>query len=124
MKTKTIKVVLVEPMKRPVVVEIDRGLESMQKTVGGFIEALPLEDEVSIVCNEEAKLDGLPPNRGVYHEGQLVDIICGTFFVCAAPWDSEHFESLTDEQALHYAEVYKQPEIFFRTANGIVGIKV
>lgn len=121
---KKIKVVLVEPMKRPRIIEIDRGLESMQKIVGGYIEALPLEDEVSIVCNEEAKLEGLPPNRGIFHEGQLVDIICGTFFVCATPWDSVNFEGLTDEQAKHYATLYKYPEMFVRTAKGIKSIKI
>lgn len=120
----TIKVVLVEPMKYPRVVEIDRGLESMQKVVGGYIEALPIADEVSIVCNEEAKLEGLPPNRGVYHKGELVDIICGTFFVCSAPYYSHSFESLTDDQLEHYAKVYHHPELFFRTADGIKSYKL
>ena len=119
-----IKVVLVEPMKRPRVIEIERGLESMQKIVGGYIEALPLEDEVSIVCNEEAKLEGLTPNRGIFYEGQLVDIICGTFFVCATPWNSVNFEGLTDEQAERYAAMYKHPEMFIRTAKGISYIKL
>ena len=124
MKKATIKVLLVEPMEQPRVIEIENTLEAMQKTVGGYIEALPIADEVSIVCNEEGKLEGLQANRGVYHEGKLVDIICGAFFVCAAPLDSENFESLTDEQLLHYTEVYKHPELFFRTPQGIAAIKV
>lgn len=110
---KKIKVVLVEPMKEARIVEIGSELEDMQKLVGGYIEALPLENEVSIVCNEEAKLEGLKPNRGIFRDGQLVDIICGTFFVCATPWDSVNFESLTDEQATRIASTYKSPEMFF-----------
>lgn len=46
------KVVVVEPMKRAYVKDIDSGLESLQKEVDGYIEAIyPFEDEVAIVCN-------------------------------------------------------------------------
>lgn len=124
MKTNTIRGVLVEPMKHPRVIEIDRGLESLQELVGGYIEALTIDDEVTIICNEEGKLMGLQPNRGVFHNGELVDIICGTFFVCATPWDSEDFESLTDDQLLHYVAVYMQPEMFMRVNGKIMAIKM
>ena len=36
---------------------------------------------------------------------------------------SEHFESLTDEQAKEYYAMFKAPEFFLKTANGIAVIK-
>ena len=51
-------ILVVEPMKPPTVQEIDSSLESMQKIVGGDIEAVyPFDDPVAIVCNEEGKMN-------------------------------------------------------------------
>lgn len=42
-----------------------------------------LDFDIAIVCNEEGKLIGLPLNRAVYNlDGEMVDIIAGTAFVC------------------------------------------
>ena len=65
----TMKVLVVEPEKEPYVKEISSGLSSLQKEVGGFIEAVyPFEDPVAIICNEEGKLEGLPLNRALRDE--------------------------------------------------------
>lgn len=120
---KKMKVVLVEPRKQARVVEIDHSLESMQKIVGGYIETFRLDDEVYIICNEEGKLGGFQPNRAIWYEGELIEIIFGTFFICSAPWDSENFASLSDADALHYAAQFMAPEYFIRTPNGISVIK-
>lgn len=109
---KKIKVVLVEPKKQARVVEIDHSLESMQEIVGGYIETFQLDDEVFIICNEEGKLNDLEPCRAIWHEGELIEIIFGTFFICAAPWDSEDFASLTDEQAEYFCNLFKKAEYF------------
>ena len=56
----TITVLVVEPGKEPYAKEIDSGLESLQHEIGGYIQAVyPFEEPVAIVCNEEAKLEGL-----------------------------------------------------------------
>ena len=70
------KVIVVEPQKTPVVREIDPGLESMQKIVGGSIEAVyPFEEPVALICNDEGKLLGLPLNRALRDdEGNVYDI--------------------------------------------------
>jgi len=120
---KNIKVVLVEPGKKAKIAEIDCSLESMQKIVGDYIERFTLDDEVCIICNEEGKSEGLPPGRAIFYEGELIEIIAGTFFICADPWESEHFESLTDDQAKEYAELFMAPEFFVRTAKGIAVVK-
>ena len=57
------------------------------------------------VCNDEGKLLNLPLNRALRDSnGAIYDIVAGTFFLCAAPADSDHFESLTDEQVQIYLE--------------------
>lgn len=109
---KKMKVVLVEPRKQARVVEIDHSLESMQKIIGGYIETFQLDDEVFIVCNEEGKMGGFEPCRAIWHEGELIDIIFGTFFICAAPWDSDDFASLTDEQAEYFCKLFEKAEIW------------
>lgn len=52
--------------------------------------------------------------------GQIVDIVAGTFFVCDCGGDN--FGSLSDEQLRHYTEKFKNPEHFFRTAEGITAV--
>lgn len=108
------QVVVVEPKKKPVVQDIDSGLESMQKIVSGSIEAVyPFDEPVALICNEESKLLNLPLNRALRDdEGNVYDIISGTFFLCAAPPDSDRFTSLTDQQAKTYMERFDIPEMF------------
>ena len=108
------QVVIVEPKKKPIVQDIDAGLESMQKMVGGSIQAIyPFEEPVALIANEEGKLLNLPLNRALRDdEGNVYDIISGTFFVCAAPPDSDRFEGLTDQQVKTYTERFAMPEMF------------
>ena len=219
-----ISVLLVEPNKYPKMIEIDDTLEAMQEVVGGDIEEyMPFEDEVAIICNEEGKVNGLPPNRAVYGEPQAVemtfaemrsrfceaenegkehlsgyivfsqdsfdkpydersrtygissnnkafqsgmggysifgscldgtdpcvrldgymfgenawkiekcymmepsremlDIICGKFFITYAPFDAERFQSLPPDLAEKYREKFKYPERFMRVNNEIVAV--
>lgn len=219
-----ISVLLVEPDRYPRMIEIDDTLEAMQGVVGGDIEEyMPFEDEVAIICNEEGKLIGLPPNRAIYAEPETVeltyseladrfrnaesegkkhltgyivfsqesfnkpydeksrtyavssdnkafkaglggyfsygscldgsdpcvrldgymrgenawkiekcylneasremlDIICGKFFICHAPYEAERFQSLPPDLAEKYREKFKFPERFMRVNNEIVAV--
>ena len=45
--------------------------------------------------------------------------MAGTFFLCAAPVDSDRFESLTDEQARTYMERFAMPEQFIKVNGDI-----
>lgn len=116
------QVVIVEPEKKPVVQNIDSGLASMQQLVGGTIQAVyPFEEPVALICNDEGKLLNLPLNRALRDgNGAIYDIVAGTFFLCAAPADSDHFESLTDEQAQTYLERFAVPEQFIKVNGAIV----
>ena len=219
-----ISVLLVEPDRYPRMIDIDDTLEAMQAVVGGDIEEyMPFEDEVAIVCHEEGKLIGLPPNRAVYAEPETVeltyseladrfrnaesegkkhltgyivfsqesfnkpydersrtyavssdnkafkaglggysiygscldgsdpcvrldgymrgenawkiekcylkeasremlDIICGKFFICHAPYEAERFQSLPPDLAEKYREKFQYPERFARVNDKIVAV--
>lgn len=110
------KVLLIEPGKPPRQAIIPQTLEAMQKAVGGLIQAVyPFDDPVALICNEEAKLEGLPLNRALRDEdGNIYDIIAGTFFLCGAPADSEDFTSLTDEQLAHYTNRFRFIEFYIQ----------
>lgn len=105
-------VLVVEPGKAPYVKEIDPGLESLQHEVGGWIEAVyPSDDLVALICNEEGKLEGLPLNRALRDEnGQIYDIIAGTFLVTGLTEDN--FASLTDDLVKKYSDHFRCPEAF------------
>lgn len=93
------KVIIVKPFTNPYVANIKGDLESMQKIVGGYIEAVyPFDDEeIALVCNEEGKINGLMPNRFLLDcNNGICDFICGDFFLCSAPADSENFESMPE----------------------------
>ena len=112
MDTTTMRVLVVEPGKRPIAKEIETGLEPLQKAVGGLIEAVyPFEEPVAIVCNEEGKLLELPLNRALLDEnGHVYDIIAGTFLVVGLTEDN--FGSLDDALLEQFQTRFRQPETF------------
>ena len=116
------QVLVVEPERRPEVREINNSLSAMQEIVGGLIQPIYLFDEpVALVCNDEGKLLDLPANRGLRNkDGQIYDIVCGTFFLCGAPPDSDHLTSLTPEQIQRYQERFYAPEMFWGMDGHIV----
>lgn len=114
------RVLVVEPETLPYEKEIN-GLEEMQATVGGLIDAIyPWEDRAAIVCNDEALLLNMPFNRSV--EGGYGGVF-GTFFVCGV--GEEDFCSLTPEQMKVYKEKFRRAEILLGVrGNELVTLKV
>lgn len=115
-------VLIVEPMKKPYLKDIDSGLHSLQHEVGGYIEAIyPYEDLVGLVCNEEGKLEGLPLNRAVYGEdGEMFDIIAGTFLIVGLSEDN--FAELSNDLAEKYTKLFETPEVFY-SADGQIHVQ-
>ena len=113
-KTNTMRVILCKPGEKAETIEMEDSLRAMQEMVGGRIEEyMPWEEEVAIICNEEGKMMGLPMNRALRDEDeQIYDVICGTFFLCAAPPDEENFCSLSDEQIDRFTDLFRHPELF------------
>lgn len=116
------QIVMVEPGKAAYAMELGHSLKAMQQAVGGAIQILyPLEEPVALVCHEEGKLLGLPPNRGLWdEEGRLYDIVCGPFFLCGAPPQSDRLEGLTEGQARALLERFGRPELFVRVGEEIL----
>ena len=117
------RAIVVEPMKMPRVEEIGNTLQELQQAVGGSIEVVPAElgDDALVICNDEGKLMNLSPNRGLRDkDGQIYDIVCGTFFLCGAPPDNDHFTSLTPEQIERYQKRFYTPEMFWGMDGHIV----
>lgn len=115
----TMTVVLVEPGKKAKIGQIGKELEDLQKYVGGLIQCVyPFEDEVCIVCGDEAKLQGLPYNRCLRSEdGDVYDVIAGNFFICSCKGCD--FSSLSVDEQKKYQKMYERPELFFCTDAGL-----
>lgn len=105
-------ILVVEPGYAPYEKEID-GLEEMQATVGGLIQAIyPYEEKVALVCNEEGLINGMEFNRSV--EGGYQGVF-GPFFVCGLSEDN--FCSLTPEQMERYKKKFYKAEILVAIVN-------
>ena len=109
------KILLVKPEQKPEIDEIDGSLESMQYVVGGLIQMIcPFADdpETALICNDEGKLLDLPVSRILIDDRyNVLDVISGTFFLCAAPPDSNTFESLPEDKLLGYKDLFALPVV-------------
>ena len=63
----------------------------------------------------------MPANRALRDEGGAVyDIVCGTFFLCGAPPDSDTLAGLTEEQISRYEQHFARPELFLNIGGHII----
>lgn len=118
MERKTLRVLYVQPGKRPEERIIPNELGQMQQLVEGLIEAVyppwkESDETVCLVCNDEGKINGSAYNR--YIDG--FDIIAGSFFICGN--GAEDFTSLTDAQMQKYEKVFHDPHLFTKTPSGL-----
>lgn len=114
------KVLLIKPGKKPETVDIEPGLESLQKMVDGNIQVVyPFEELVGLVMNEDGKLNGLPLNRALRDEnGEIYDIIAGDFLVVGLT--EEDFGSLSEELVEKFSGLFEYPETFYRIGGRII----
>jgi len=105
--SRIIKGIYLEPAAEAREIEFDDTLETLQKLVGGYIEAFyPFPDEVAIICNDEGKINGMDPNRPIYDEdGNMVDILFGPAIIVGI--SGEDFSSLTNEQEKKYMSIFE-----------------
>lgn len=106
-----IRVLKVEPGRPPEEVTIPNTLEALQSAVSGYIEALDLDSDAVLLCNEEGKLLGLPANRRVNG-----DTIAGTFLIVGSA-DGD-FCSLSEEDMAYYDREFAQPMPSFGECDG------
>ena len=107
-------VLCVKPGEKPKCIEIESGLDALQRAVGGYIEAVyPYEDPVALIVNEEGKLNGLPLNRALRDEdNNIYDIVAGPFLVVGL--GESNFTSLTPALMEKYKKLFQCPEAFMK----------
>lgn len=91
------------------VVDLDStegSLEVLQNAVDGWVEAVDINDTLTMWCNEEGKLDGLPFNgiaTGLFQARfGKVDIIMGNAVLTGGVDDEGDTIGLTDEQVAKF----------------------
>ena len=120
---KKLRVIKVEPSKPPRIVEVPPDLDSLQREVGGYIQVIyPFSDPVGIICNEEAKINGLPLNRALFDEsGVIYDIIAGDFLIVGL--SGESFSGLNDNLIAKYLKRFERPEMFTNIGGHIIALR-
>jgi hypothetical protein len=105
-------VIYCKPYEKAQAITIPNTLEAMQELVDGYIEAIyPFKDEIAIVCNEDGKF-GCEPNRALYDEdGNLIDILFGSFFICGL--GEEDFQSIPEDLLPKYLAKFAYAQLFF-----------
>ena len=106
-KEAKIKVLALLPWETPQEIELDNTLEAMQSFVGGLIQCISLHDtgtEVILVCNDESKLLGLPPNRLLWDGA---DYLAGPGFMAGCD-DEGNLTSLPPKQMEFYREKFRE----------------
>ena len=61
----TIKTLVIEPLRRPELRDIDPSITAIGKTIGGYAEPLPLDRRTTLWCDEEGAIKNLKPNRTI-----------------------------------------------------------
>lgn len=120
MEVQGVKILVVEPEKKPYSREISDDVHGMQEVVRGLIEPIRFEPKNDAIafCNEEFLFNGSRPNRQV--GGVMVH---RTFFVVGNVFNEYGEEisvSLTDEQIEKYSEKFESP--MYVLPEGLCGI--
>ena len=118
------RVLVIEPEKKPYLKEIDEGLDSLQREVDGYIQSIyPWNEPCAIICDDEAKLKGKPLNRALRDENnRIYDIIAGTFLIVGL--GEENFISLCDDLMERFKEEFAIPEMFLYIEDRLVIIPI
>lgn len=66
---------------------ISPTLENLQKTVGGYIETVPITEGLALLCDEEGRLKNREPNIWIGHE-----LIVGTVIILGV--NGEEFDDI------------------------------
>lgn len=126
-KSNKITILLIQPEKRPQVIETEDSLEELQELVGGKIHCIyPFEDDVALICSDADKSNPLQLNRALYspNKKEITDIIAGNFLIAYSPQNSDNFESLSPYLIEKYSNIFEKPELFLQFDNQIKAIPI
>lgn len=111
-----IRVVIIEPGKKPYKKMIHNNLDAFHEIVGGYIENLFIgrtakDARVGIVLNETGKLDELPLNRRIINKRNISDWLAGTIFITAYNMEGDNV-SLNDQECAYYIKKFSSTEVY------------
>lgn len=109
---KKIKGLLVTIGEKPAVVEFENTYKNLCEFVKGRLEAVYLDRDTCLFCNEEGKILGLEGNRSLSNG----DIIAGNFIIVGDNGEGENI-SLTDGQIKKYADRFEHVEQYICVKN-------
>ena len=130
------KVMIIEPRKRPRTIEIGNTLEDIQNIVGTDLGFLMHHDQpVVIIYNESGESMGLVPNRPKYGENYNIDgVIHGTFIIVGLRNDSlpttppdnfiDFFASIPDSALDGLTKFFKIPDLYIPYKDGLLPVNI
>lgn len=106
------KVLVIEPGKEPEIREMSLNLKSLQRAVGGCIDACyPYEDPVAIIQIEDRNAGDVSLNRALWDlDGDIVHVTAGTMLVVGL--SNNNFAPLTEKHLEKYERLFHTPEAF------------
>lgn len=105
-QSSNIKVLVVEPEKKPYLADIPSDYKAFQEKVGGLITTLEIEDGIDAVCADDVDFNTTPINRMIH--GQP---ILGTFVVARVEYNTGKYESLNEIDIQKYMAKFAAPLI-------------
>ena len=105
--------------------------KAFQPNMGGYSIYGSSLDGSDVCCrldgfmaNEKGGKDGWKIERCYMKEDnrEMLDIMCGTFFICYAPVESEKFQSLPKDLEKKYLDKFRYPEHFVRVNGDITAV--
>jgi hypothetical protein len=112
------KVLFIEPLKPPRLIDTPHTLDAFNTLVEGAIACTyPWDDLIGLVHNDNAIAEGARPNRVV--EGQIV---YGPFFLTGL--GEEDFTDIPEGLVDKYSKLFAAPEVFIPAGDHIAVIKV
>ena len=97
------RVIYVEPGKPAYETEIPDNWEARSQAVQGILDCVQMDFSTVLLCNDESKINGMKGNRRLDNGS----VIAGPFLIVG---DGNEFQPLTDAQAAHFMERFKEPE--------------
>ncbi|MBT1161758.1 DUF3846 domain-containing protein [Bifidobacterium sp. SO1] len=119
-----IRVIVVRPGRHPEIRHIENTLASLQHEVGGYIEMIRIAPGIDIICNEEGKINGSIPNRGLIVDGEIAEVVYGTFLIVSKDTDKGVYRSFGAGEANRWLKEYWQPEMFAMLHGRLIAIPI
>lgn len=117
-----LKIITCEVGKIAKVDWVENKLEKLQEKVKGCIEFFDLDNETTIICNDEGKINGMGLNRSIRdNDNKIIDIIGGDFIIVGMKNNGD-LKSLDEKQIEKLIDKYKFPEQFFMDNGEIFSI--